>query len=494
MRNGYRNIGPRQLVFLVLISLCASSPLHADMGAIHLSSSDATVSEPAQKAIILHNGSEEILILETDLKASAKTDILRFIPFPAEPKVSLAPENAIQEMGRLVQAKKLQYIMVAHTKGGSSAHNQPVAEVVSSAKLGAHDVTVVKINDAAHFSRWVREQFKSRKQLQSGPELEQVARVAAEYVKDGIYYFVFDFVTIDDTDKSVAPVAFQFKSRKMYYPLRTSNTIGGKGQVQLFFLAMDCVRQPFNNEILSHMNGSEREFSNFLFSSIAEVKPEEANAIYPGAAAFFDGRPIVLQAASYSGTLKFERDMYAFMLTHYDPKLYQPGGAVQSSAVDPGDFFSGLNAGRFRGEDPFFHADRLEKQRHLMLASLTGGSFQLTSAGKKVQFRDGRYKDSAIQVEIDRAAFGDLNGDSVPDAAVITETVKKGGKACELTMFTGKSAIPFGDPTLERTASVLLKSCDARDFSITDNTIRITGKSGGVESYRLLNGKLAPIE
>lgn len=495
MKSRHRRTGFCSLAFLAFACLCATGQVRADMGAIHLSRSDVTVSEPAQKAIILHNGSEEILILETDLKASSKTEILRFIPFPAEPTVGLAPESAIREMGKLVQAKKLQYITISQTKGGSSTHNEPVAEVVSRAKLGAHDVTVVKINDAAHFSRWVQGQFKDRKLLQAGPELDRVARIAADYVKDGIPYFVFDFVTIVDADNSVAPVTFQFKSRKIYYPLRTSNTIGGKGQVQLFFLAIDCVQQPYNHEFLLHLNDPEHGFSNFRFSSIAEVKPEEIGSIYPEAAAFFDGRRIVLQSAEYTGTLKFERDMLSFMLTHYDPKLYRENGAVQSSAFDPGDILSVLDPRRPHREDPIFNAEMLQKQRREMTAYLTGGSFYLASAGKKVKFRDGIYKDNAVEVCIDRLAFGELSGNIFPDAAMITEAGKKdgkGGRACELTVFTAKSVIPPQKDTLERAGSVLLRSCEVLDFSIADNKVKIVMKDGTVESYKLIKGKLTP--
>ena len=60
------------VVFILLSYVCT---VYADMG---------------QKAIILHNLEEEVLILGTDLKADKKAGIIRFIPFPSEPKVALA--------------------------------------------------------------------------------------------------------------------------------------------------------------------------------------------------------------------------------------------------------------------------------------------------------------------------------------------------------------------------------------------------------------------
>ncbi len=492
MTNKYRNAFLCRIGAFSFVALLAWTPLHADMGAVHLHSEDVTVSEPAQKAIVLHNGSEEILILETDLKASARTELLRFIPFPAEPLVSLAPENALAEIGRLVQAKKLQFITVHRTKGGSGAQNQPVAEVVSRAKLGAHDVAVVKINDAAHFGQWVRGRFKDKKELAGGPELEQVSKIAAEYVKDGISYFVFDFVTVDDSDKTVAPVAFRFKSKKVYYPLRTSNTIGGQGQVQLFFIAIDYVRQPYNDEILRYAGGPEH--GNFLFSSIAEIQPGEADAVYPGAAAFFDGKRMVVQAAAYSGPLRFEQDLNSFMLTHYDPRLYQVSGAVQDPIFDPGDFVSGWNRRAFGRQDPVRNAKRLEDQRRHMTGLLVNGSFRLASAGGRVTFRDGRSEEKSMRVEVNRIAFGELNGDAFPDAAVITEAAQKSGNVCELTVFTGKEVQPFEKPQLAQAASVLLQSCDARDFSISEGAVKIVTKGGAVESYKLFDQKLIPAQ
>ncbi len=479
-----------QAAILISLSLLLCSPLFADMGAIYLHRDNVTVSEPAQKAVILHNGSEEILILETDLKASTKTDIMRFIPFPAEPRVSLAPENTLREIGKLVQGKKLQYVTVHQTKGGAGAQSRPVAEVISRAKLGAHDVTVVKINDARHFGRWVQDYFKDKKGLKAGPELAQIAKTATDYVKDGIVYFAFDSVTVDNDDKSVAPVAFRFDSKKVYYPLRTSNTIGGQGQIQLFFLAIDCVEPPYNYDFLQYFATSRPGFSHFDFSSVAVIKPEEADAVYPGAAAFFEEMEIVLQAASYSGPLQFEQDLNSFMLTHYDPSLYRPDGAVQNSLVGPNGFAPGWEF-RLSGRlDPILNAEALHGQRQNLIAQLVNGSFHLKSAGRRVRFRDGVVREKAVRIEISRVAFGELNGDVVSDAAVLTRTNKRGRTCEELTVFAGKQAQPYEKPKLERAGSVLLRSCDVQGFSISDGSVRIRRRGGAIEIYKLRGGKL----
>src|SRR5450631_1855725 len=80
----------RFLLVTAFLSIFAFSKSgNHDMGMIH--ATDAKVSEDSQKAIIFHNNSEEVLILGTDLKATKNTGVIRFIPFPSEPTVSLAP-------------------------------------------------------------------------------------------------------------------------------------------------------------------------------------------------------------------------------------------------------------------------------------------------------------------------------------------------------------------------------------------------------------------
>ena len=57
----------KKLVIAILSFFILPAAAWADMGQIH--ASDVQVAEDSQKAIILHNFNEEILILGTDLKA-----------------------------------------------------------------------------------------------------------------------------------------------------------------------------------------------------------------------------------------------------------------------------------------------------------------------------------------------------------------------------------------------------------------------------------------
>ncbi len=81
----------RGLLLSVLFSVLLPATAHPDMGRITTSGVD--VREDFHRAIIIHNLQEEILILATDIRADEKTTILRFIPFPSKPQVSLVARD-----------------------------------------------------------------------------------------------------------------------------------------------------------------------------------------------------------------------------------------------------------------------------------------------------------------------------------------------------------------------------------------------------------------
>lgn len=93
----------KKIISTISLIVVFAMPAYADMGRIYVSDEDVTVSEDAQKAIILHNLSEEVLILGTDLKATKKTGIIRFIPFPREPMVSLAPKGVFEHAAAMIK-------------------------------------------------------------------------------------------------------------------------------------------------------------------------------------------------------------------------------------------------------------------------------------------------------------------------------------------------------------------------------------------------------
>ena len=137
---------PALVLLSLILTFCLPFDVHADKGRIYFSHEDVKVSENAQKAIIMHNLEEEILILGTDLRADKKIGIIQFIPFPSEPEVDLAPRSAFEKAAAMIKKYGLQYQVVsAQSKGDSVTTTTEDVEIRLRKRLGAHDVTIIKV-------------------------------------------------------------------------------------------------------------------------------------------------------------------------------------------------------------------------------------------------------------------------------------------------------------------------------------------------------------
>jgi hypothetical protein len=108
-------------------------------------------------------------------------------------------------------------------------------DIVFHEKIGAHDIWVAKATDAAEFIKWA-EDFLAQHQIQhqiSSPKLESLA---AQYIQEGIQFFVFDLVELSPDQNSVEPIVYQFRSDTLYFPLKISSIIPGETQISLFLL------------------------------------------------------------------------------------------------------------------------------------------------------------------------------------------------------------------------------------------------------------------
>jgi hypothetical protein len=285
----------RILVCLVILAAGTATRLAADMGRIL--TTNVTVEETAQKAVILHNLTDEVLILGTDLQGAGPSGLVRFIPFPSEPQVSIAPPRVFENLMALVEAKHLRY--VTYTKSHGAAATAGV-ELRLNEKLGDHDLTVIKVNEPAVFRAWVDDYFK-RKGFPPAQDLGTINQVVEEYVHDGLTFFVIDYVALPAGPRFVDPLLMAFKSEALYYPLRTSNTFGGTGDIVLFLIAP---RTMFHGPVFNFPGDGYAEPS-----TSARVTPAEIRGVFPAAETFFGGQPVFLQTLSWHGPYRFDRDL-----------------------------------------------------------------------------------------------------------------------------------------------------------------------------------------
>lgn len=287
---------PQFILLWMALLLILPSPVQADMGRVV--ATNAQISEDSQKAIILHNREEEVLILGTDLKADQSARIVRFIPFPAEPKVQLASPAAFESAAGLIKEHGLKF--VEQTKGGQAAR---AVELQFNQRLGSHDVTVIKINDAAEFNVWVRE-FLKRKGLQLKREDPKIEAVVRDYTQRGFVWFVFDFVTVNEEIRFVEPIQYRFKSKDLYYPLITSNTFGGSGRIDLILITPGT----FCESLKSYYDGC-FGFPDMKATTSSQLEYDEMKGILPDFGEFAKDQTMFIQLLSYQGDYAFDRDL-----------------------------------------------------------------------------------------------------------------------------------------------------------------------------------------
>jgi hypothetical protein len=304
-------------VFILLIlAFSWSFNVNADKGSIYYSPENARVSEDAQKAIILHNLEEEVLILGMDLKADKKIGIVTFIPFPSEPQVSLAPDQAFENAAAMIKKYGLKYLVAfGLTKGGPATAAVEGVETRLNKKLGAHDLTVIKVNDVSMFRKWVNDFFLNKK-LPLKETYPKEEAIVEDYVKRGIIYFVLDFVEVLNETRFIEPVTYKFKSTKVYYPLKTSNTFGGSGSIELIILASTNLFEPGDNLFDSDGPVIEEDHVFSLLhmqaSTSARIAKDDENikGIYPEGESFFKGHETFIQVVRFIGNYDFKNDIF----------------------------------------------------------------------------------------------------------------------------------------------------------------------------------------
>jgi hypothetical protein len=289
--------------FLILLFSTIALKIYADMGAIH--ATDGVINENSQKAIIFHNGDEEILILSTDLVADKETIIVRFIPFPSQPQVDLAFPKVFETASELIKKYKLQLLEMS--KGGLSSQG---VEMRFHERLGAHDITIIKINDRFQFREWVNDFFQ-KNGMSYKKEYPEIEKIIEDYVERNITYFVFDLVKVSENIHLIEPIMYRFKNRKIYYPLKTTNTFKNQGEVDLILITPWTVCFPSQTPFEEYEGFPEYPASTRATTS-ANIAIYDINKIYPNAENFFKDKRTIIQLIriSYPDNYKFNNDLF----------------------------------------------------------------------------------------------------------------------------------------------------------------------------------------
>lgn len=307
---------------LVVLTFLFSPCLHvsqavADKGPL-IPGERIGVEEGAQHALITYNGLEELLILETRVSADEQRKIVEFMPLPSEPHVSLAGDDCFKKLQRIVNGHGMVYERLDERKGarGGRAGGGPGVQLAFIKQVGPHDVTVVKVDDAAHFEDWVRCFF--RRQNLSPPQFgEEVHRVIWHYLGRDIRFFAFDVVTVSPDERSVRPLAYKFETEKFYYPLVVTNLFDGGSFVELFVITPGGGELNLARQLSKAVHGEDPPLwrSNRIYPSHGELSElhEDIPAMMPG------GYPVMTSVRSYGR--QFDSDVKSALLPRRPRRL-----------------------------------------------------------------------------------------------------------------------------------------------------------------------------
>lgn len=269
------------------------------------------VYEPRQAAVILFNGSEEILVLSIELAASEPTGVLEIVPLPSKPKVKL---GNIEKMGQLeqllIEKNRPRPSSPPGTMGGGpvpgaapageAARVARSARIAFTAKLGAHDLKAVEVMDIGFFSRWVM-QFMESQQAVRAAVTPEFAGIVDNYLKRDFRWFVFDSIAITTDAKGRQPIEYRFASDRIFYPLEISSLQQGQTSIDLLVVTAQRLR-----------NYDVRYRREIDWGLEATIKQTELARISGGWASFMKVPEVYLQMLTLSGNLKdFQVDLVA---------------------------------------------------------------------------------------------------------------------------------------------------------------------------------------
>ncbi|MBZ9572415.1 DUF2330 domain-containing protein [Patescibacteria group bacterium] len=213
----------KQRFYFLIICLILIFPIFifADGGMI-IWPPEIHLDQSAQNAIVAWNGKEEIIILSNDIKSDSQATALRIVPLPSNP--SEIKEGGFDSFEKLVEImnEKIEEVRNQWMLAGKDLEKAPAAgvEITFHEKIGAHDITVVKVNDLDYFLNWIKD-FATEKGLEIKEISSEFKEGVKSYLKRDIKYFVFDVIDTKE-EESIKPLIYQFESNFLYYPILIS--------------------------------------------------------------------------------------------------------------------------------------------------------------------------------------------------------------------------------------------------------------------------------
>ncbi len=203
----------------------------------------AEISRPRQTALIAYDGTTEILLLSTDLRASKPTTVLEVLPFPSRPTVSEGDVDAITRADRHVMETLAARRRSAARVPAASQTDAEAADKAPEKKIQARQVGVVRFQDLQEFVAYAEQLLAQRGVAE--PKISLPTRkIVEEYLDDGYEWFALSTVELGTSAATVEAVQYSFQTPFLYYPLRIRRADAGLTSIRLVLLSPRLVTIP----------------------------------------------------------------------------------------------------------------------------------------------------------------------------------------------------------------------------------------------------------
>ena len=227
----------------IVVWLCLVHPMRTAADGCFLPPADyrgAHLREPAQRAVIVHAGGKQTLILFVDY-AGGSRDFAWVIPCPSQPQVRTADPRVFQEIVRFYYQAELaawkKNTDRSGVPGGGNSGKPSVPVVVhASRRVGPYQIQIVSSSDAGGLKQWLAD---NAYHIPDGVE-----PMLQQYVEEQ-WYFAAVKVRVKSKTATLKPLQLDFASKQPVYPLRISSAGQGLAKLIIYLAqpAADADRQ-----------------------------------------------------------------------------------------------------------------------------------------------------------------------------------------------------------------------------------------------------------
>jgi len=206
------------------------------------------ITEPQQKALIIHSDGIEQLVLQVSFKGDA-SDFAWIIPTPSRPKVFPVNAPVFHWLGQMTSPRARFFSLplvlpFSRARGRQSAGSANLdVQVFREETVGVYDVSVLGAGNADDLFQWLRNR---KYQVPAA-----LVPLAADYIRRG---WVFTAVRVSADRQGTATPKLQqgalqslklvFSAPEPIYPLKISSLNSGKTEVLLYVAAENWVEAP----------------------------------------------------------------------------------------------------------------------------------------------------------------------------------------------------------------------------------------------------------